>query len=57
MRWGSIDGARGLRITAELVRAFFDRTLLDRPMDELLARPEARYPELRVVAGEPEGAP
>jgi dienelactone hydrolase len=52
MRWGSIDGARGLRITSELVRAFFDHTLLGRPVDDLLVRPESRYPELRVVADE-----
>ena len=52
MRWGSIDGARGLRITSELVRAFFDHTLLGRPVDELLVRPESRYPELHVVADE-----
>jgi hypothetical protein len=52
MRWGSIDGARGLRITSDLVRAFFDHTLLGRPVDELLVHPESRYPELRVVADE-----
>jgi hypothetical protein len=52
MRWGSIDGARALRITSDLVRAFFDHTLLGRPADELLLHPESRYPELRLVAGE-----
>jgi dienelactone hydrolase len=50
MRWGPIDGARGLRITSELVRGFFDHTLLGQPADELLVRPESRYPELHVVA-------
>ena len=49
MRWGPIDGARGLRITADLVLGFFDHTLLGRPAEELLARPERRYPELRLV--------
>jgi pimeloyl-ACP methyl ester carboxylesterase len=57
MRWGPIDGARGLRITADLVRAFFDHTLLDRPMNQLLARPESEYPELRVVTDEPADIP
>jgi dienelactone hydrolase len=55
MRWGPIDGARGLRITADLVRAFFDHTLRGRPTDELLVRPERTYPELRVVADAPDG--
>ena len=52
MRWGPIDGERGLRITADLVRAFFDHTLLGRPVDTLLVRPELRYPELGVVPPE-----
>ena len=52
MRWGSIDGARGLRITSDLVRAFFDHTLLGRPRDQLLVHPESRYSELRIVADE-----
>jgi len=49
MRWGPIDGAHGLRITAELVRAFFDRELRHAPPDALLAQPELRYPELHVL--------
>ena len=57
MRWGPIDGARGLRITADLVRAFFDHTLLDRPADALLVRPEATYPELRIMTGTPVEGP
>jgi hypothetical protein len=52
MRWGPIDGERGLRITADLVRAFFDHTLLGRPADMLLVHPELRYSELRVVPPE-----
>jgi dienelactone hydrolase len=57
MRWGSIDGARGLRITADLVRAFFDHTLLDRPLDQLLVRPDSAYPELHVVSEAPVDSP
>ena len=57
MRWGSIDGARGLRITSDLVRAFFDHALLGRPADELLVHPESRYPELRIVADESDETP
>ena len=49
MRWGPIEGARGLRITADLVLGFFDHTLRGRATDELLVRPESRYPELRLV--------
>lgn len=49
MRWGRIDGARGLRITADLVRAFFDHTLLGRPADASLEHPERGYPELRLL--------
>jgi hypothetical protein len=50
MRWGPLDGARGLRITADVLRAFFDHTLLGRPADALLRDPGRRYPELRLVA-------
>jgi hypothetical protein len=57
MRWGPIDGARGLRISADLVRAFFDHTLLDRPLDPLLVRPESAYPELHVVSEAPVDTP
>lgn len=52
MRWGPIAGERGLRITADLVRAFFDHTLLGRPADTLLVHPELRYAELRLVPPE-----
>jgi pimeloyl-ACP methyl ester carboxylesterase len=57
MRWGPIDGERGLRITADLVRAFFDHSLLGRPADPLLVQPELTYPQLRVVAEEAPGSP
>lgn len=49
MRWGPIEGARALRITADVVRAFFDQALLGRPLDTLLMQPERGYPELRLV--------
>jgi dienelactone hydrolase len=55
MRWGQIDGARGLRITADLVRAVFDHALLGRPRGALLVDPRREYPELRLVVDE--GAP
>ena len=48
MRVGSIPGARGLTITAELVRAFFDRALSGSEADELLRAPERRIPEARL---------
>ena len=48
MRVGPIDGARGLAITAELVRTFFDRTLRGAGDDTLLRAPERRFPELRL---------
>ena len=51
MRWGPIAGARGLRITAEVVRAFFDHALLGRA-EGLLADPEHWFPELRIVPAE-----
>lgn len=57
MRWGPIDGERGLRITADLVRAFFDHSLLGRPADPLLVQHELTYPQLRVVAEEAPGSP
>jgi hypothetical protein len=49
-RWGLIDGARALRVTADLTRAFFDHTLLGRPAGWLLTGPERRYPELQPVS-------
>jgi pimeloyl-ACP methyl ester carboxylesterase len=49
-RWGPIDGARALRVTADLTRAFFDHTLHGRPASELLTDPARRYPELQLVA-------
>lgn len=48
MRWGPVEGARALRVTADLVRAFLDHTLLGRP-SELLDHPERRYGELRLL--------
>jgi dienelactone hydrolase len=48
MRVGPIDGARGLAITAELVRTFFDRTLRGTADETLLRAPERRFPEVRV---------
>jgi hypothetical protein len=57
MRWGPIDGARGLRITADVVRAFFDHALLGKPLDTLLVQPELKYPELRLVPPESSDAP
>ena len=57
MRWGPIDGARGLRITADLVLGFFDHTLLGRATHELLVRPERSYPELRLVTDDAADTP
>lgn len=57
MRWGPIDGERGLRITADLLRAYFDHTLLGRPASRLLVQPELEYPELRVVPPEAPSSP
>lgn len=48
MRVGPIDGARGLEITAELVRAFFDHTLRGADSDALLRAPERRFSEARL---------
>ena len=48
MRWGPIDGGRGLRITAELVRHFFDDALGGRPAGASLRALAGRYPELRL---------
>ena len=49
MRFGPIDGARALRATADLVRAFLDHALLGRPGDLALDHPERRHAELRLV--------
>ena len=51
MRWGPIDGARALRVTADLVRAFLDHALLGRPADVILEHPERRHGELRLLPG------
>jgi pimeloyl-ACP methyl ester carboxylesterase len=48
MRVGSIAGERGLRITADLVREFFDHTLLGAGNAALLRDPTRRYPEARL---------
>ena len=48
MRVGTIDGARGLAVTAELVRTFFDHTLCGSGDDEVLRAPERRIPEARL---------
>lgn len=45
MRVGPIAGERALRITRDVVRAFFDRELRSAPGD-LLAEPGRAYPEL-----------
>ena len=49
MRWGPIDGERSLRITRDLVRAFFDHALLGRPADVLLREPHRKYAELLLL--------
>jgi hypothetical protein len=46
---GSLDGRRGLAITAEYVHTFFDVYLKGAPAD-LLHKPSQRYPEVQVVA-------
>lgn len=57
MRWGPIDGGRGLRVVADLVRAFLDDALLGRPADAFLAAPERRHAELRRLPNAPPAAP
>jgi len=51
MRVGAIDGTRGLAVTSEVVRAFFDATLGgsdDRAFGELARRvPEIRFENVR----------
>lgn len=49
MKWGPIDGARGLRITADLVRAFFDHTLRGAPLGAPLLELQRSYGELRLL--------
>lgn len=48
---GSISGARGLRITAAYVRAFFD-TYLEHKSSSLLRGPSRAYPEVRFAMPE-----
>jgi hypothetical protein len=48
MRVGPIDGARGLAVTAEVVRAFFDATLGGGDEDRALGELARRVPEIRV---------
>jgi dienelactone hydrolase len=48
MRVGPIDGARGLAVTTELVRAFFDRTLGGGRDARSFVAAAARLPEVRV---------
>lgn len=48
MRVGTIDGARGLAVTAEVVRAFFDATFGGGDEDRALGALARRVPEIRV---------
>jgi hypothetical protein len=48
MRVGPIDGARGLVVTAEVVRTFFDATLGNHDDGRALEALGRRVPELRV---------
>jgi pimeloyl-ACP methyl ester carboxylesterase len=48
MRVGPIDGARGLAVTAEVVRAFFDATLGGGDEDRAFGALARRVPEIRV---------
>jgi pimeloyl-ACP methyl ester carboxylesterase len=48
MRVGAIDGARGLAVTTELVRVFFDRTLGSGRDGPSFVAAAARLPEVRV---------
>lgn len=52
MRWGTIDGAHGLRVVADIVRAFLDHVLHGRAADPLLTTPGAGWAEVRVVTAE-----
>ncbi|HEU5173439.1 MAG TPA: hypothetical protein VFT96_01715 [Gemmatimonadaceae bacterium] len=49
MRWGPIDGARGLRIVADVTRAFFDQVLLGIDGGEILCEAGCAYAEVVVV--------
>jgi hypothetical protein len=46
--FGGLDGRRGLAITAEYVRTFFDVYLKDAPI-ALLNKPSQLYPEVQFV--------
>lgn len=55
-RWGPIDGARALRLGADLALAFFDHTLRGRPAAAVLRDPARVAPELRRVTPPEAGA-
>ena len=48
MRVGPIDGARGLAVTAQVVRAFFDATLGESDDDRSFSALARRVPQLRL---------
>lgn len=49
MRWGPIEGARGLRIVADVTRAFFDQALRGVAGGEMLCDPGCAYQEVVAV--------
>ena len=48
MKFGSIDPARGLAITSELVRSFFDQVFGRAPVGDLFTSPERHFAEVRI---------
>jgi pimeloyl-ACP methyl ester carboxylesterase len=46
-RFGTIDGARGVQISNELIRAFFDHQLKARAFDDFL-KIEKQFPEIKI---------
>jgi hypothetical protein len=46
MRWGPIDGARGLRLASRLTAAFFDQALRGIPAGAALCDAACAEPEL-----------
>ncbi|WP_400190731.1 hypothetical protein [Hymenobacter sp. B81] len=51
-RFGPADGARGLRLSAQLLTAFFDAQLRGAPADQLTGL-RAAYPEIRLEVSRP----